>query len=394
MNGLRRCISLLILIFFIPFLTSCGLPKYREVEQLLVIQTMGLDYENGAVRLSLASAADGSGGEPRRLSSSGDSVTAAMERIYGHSYEQELFCYHVGHVLIGEAAAENDLTPYLNYICRSPVMRIDVPLYIVRSSTASRLVMDAGDDSKGISEIMQTVETKLEQRNGAHIFTPADVIRSLKRCGASLVCALDYTDSAESTSEQNGKDTDFSESFGAQSSSGKTAASAGYAVIRDGKLCGYLSTDDAAAADILMGNGGVFILQVDDGSGGSAALEVDSGQADISPRWNGNTLEGLDISVHVTASVLELNGRQPTSRQSYIDELTAALESVISDRANSVLQSSKSLHADFLGLATIIERSDPTLWRRMEGSFTDLLPGLDLNLSVSAAIRHTNDEIA
>ena len=58
--------------------------NYREVEQLQVIQTMGLDAQAGGVTLSLAAAGeDGEG--VSRMEADGVSITAAMDRIRSYS---------------------------------------------------------------------------------------------------------------------------------------------------------------------------------------------------------------------------------------------------------------------------------------------------------------------
>ena len=62
-------------------LTGCGgvYSNYREVEQLLVIETMGFDYRPGGVELSLASGISPGKG-PVRLTGSGESISAAISR--------------------------------------------------------------------------------------------------------------------------------------------------------------------------------------------------------------------------------------------------------------------------------------------------------------------------
>ena len=105
-------------------LTGCSNPfaDYRETEHLLVIQTMGIDRESGGVRLSLAASSEGVGNAPRVLAASGETVAEAMERIYDYSFEDEVFCYNVKNVLIGESAAEEGIEEFLVFICRSPEM--------------------------------------------------------------------------------------------------------------------------------------------------------------------------------------------------------------------------------------------------------------------------------
>ena len=183
-------------------LTGCSNPfaDYRETEHLLVIQTMGIDRESGGVRLSLAASSEGVGNAPRVLAASGETVAEAMERIYDYSFEDEVFCYNVKNVLIGESAAEEGIEEFLGFICRSPEMRLDVPVFIVKGRSAEQIITDAGDDERGISDIMQNVQQKLERRGGTP-FTGVDILRSLKRGGSALVCALSLDEASEDVPE-------------------------------------------------------------------------------------------------------------------------------------------------------------------------------------------------
>lgn len=63
---MKRYISILIIISSLLSLSGCGgiHTNYREIQQLMVVQTMGLDREKGSVRVSMAAAAEASGNGP------------------------------------------------------------------------------------------------------------------------------------------------------------------------------------------------------------------------------------------------------------------------------------------------------------------------------------------
>ena len=178
---MKRFLSLLIIICFIPAFCGCGsiYANYREIQQLMVVQTMGIDREKGGIQVSLAAAAEAAGSEPRRMTAQGATITDAIDRAYKLSYEEEIFFSHVNHLLVGEAAAEEGLVAFLDYVCQSPAMRIDIPLYIVRGSTANQAVMEVGDSNKGISEVMQTVHESFASPGNSRVFTVADTINSV-----------------------------------------------------------------------------------------------------------------------------------------------------------------------------------------------------------------------
>ena len=411
---MKRFLSLLITMCALPALSGCSsiYSNYREIQQLMVVQTMGIDREKGGVQVSMAAAAEASGGGPRQMSAQGSTITAAIDRAYKLSYEEEIFFSHVNHLLVGEAAAEEGLDAFLDYVSQSPTMRIDIPLYIVRGSTANQAVMEVGDSSKGISEVMQTVHESFASPSNSRVFTVADTINSLLRYGSALVCAVECVPSSESVSpgksasaqgggEQNaqqGEEQNPQQEEG-QNAQDKTqgenplmAVPAGYAVIRDGKLCKFIEPEEAAAVGLLTGSLPITDITVTDRNGKDASLELNQGSAEITPVWGGKgQLKGLNIQAQVSASVLETDNWQQGSSNEYINHLTAQLESAVSQRLSSLLRTSMKLKADFLGLAGQVERKSPENYRLMSQRFSELLPGLELQITVSGQLSHTND---
>ena len=411
---MKRFLSLLIIMCALPALSGCSsiYSNYREIQQLMVVQTMGIDREKGGVQVSMAAAAEASGGRPRRMSAQGSTITAAIDRAYKLSYEEEIFFSHVNHLLVGEAAAEEGLDAFLDYVSQSPTMRIDIPLYIVRGSTANQAVMEVGDSSKGISEVMQTVHESFASPSNSRVFTVADTINSLLRYGSALVCAVECVPSSESVSpgksasaqgggEQNaqqGEEQNPQQEEGQNAqdmTQGETplmAVPAGYAVIRDGKLCKFIEPEEAAAVGLLTGRLPITDITVTDRNGKDASLELNQGSAEITPVWGGKgQLKGLNIQAQVSASVLETDNWQQGSSNEYINHLTAQLESAVSQRLSSLLRTSMKLKADFLGLAGQVERKSPENYRLMSQRFSELLPGLELQITVSGQLSHTND---
>ncbi|MDY4634022.1 MAG: Ger(x)C family spore germination C-terminal domain-containing protein [Candidatus Limivicinus sp.] len=419
---MKRFLSLLITMCALPALSGCSsiYSNYREIQQLMVVQTMGIDREKGGVQVSMAAAAEASGGGPRRMSAQGSTITAAIDRAYKLSYEEEIFFSHVNHLLVGEAAAEEGLDAFLDYVSQSPTMRIDIPLYIVRGSTANQAVMEVGDSSKGISEVMQTVHESFASPSNSRVFTVADTINSLLRYGSALVCAVECVPSSESVSPGKAESEQQSSGQSVQGGEGQSAQQgeeqkpqaeegqngqdktqgenplmavpAGYAVIRDGKLCKFIEPEEAAAVGLLTGSLPITDITVTDRNGKNASLELNQGSAEITPVWGGKgQLKGLNIQAQVSASVLETDNWQQGSSNEYINHLTAQLESAVSQRLSSLLRTSMKLKADFLGLAGQVERKSPENYRLMSQRFSELLPGLELQITVSGQLSHTND---
>ena len=407
---MKRGLSLLIIICMLLSLSGCSgiYSNFRELERLLVIQTMGIDFAEEGVGISLASGAKSDGSSPVRLFSTGVSVTSAVAHILSYSQEQELFLSHTSHVVLGEEAAKNGINGYLSYICRSPNLRTDIPLYIVKGGTAQEAVMQVGDGSKGISEVLEAVRANVDERGDSKAFSASDLLRDLERNGSGLVCAIECSPSIQEggTKQEGGSGsssgTDSAESPDSTGGSGSgeekqekqalTAAAVGYGVIRGDRLCAYIDKEQAIGVGLLLNIVGISNIVVKDRYATPVTLELDQGSSEIKPVWaEDGSLEMLDIQIKAAANIAEIGGGGHFGEPDYEDYLTAQLETAVSERVSSVIQLSKTLQADFLGLGNIVEMDDAEKYRALGGDFASLLPGLTVRISVSGQIKHTND---
>lgn len=407
---MKRGLSLLIIICLLLSLSGCSgiYSNFRELERLLVIQTMGIDYAEEGVGISLASGAKSDGSSPVRLFSPGVSVTSAIAHILSYSQEQELFLSHTSHVVLGEEAAKNGINGYLSYICRSPNLRTDIPLYIVKGGTAQEAVMQVGDGSKGISEVLEAVRANVDERGDSKAFSASDLLRDLERNGSGLICAIECSPSIQEggTKQEGGSGsssgTDSAESPDSTGGSGSgeekqekqalTAAAVGYGVVRGDRLCAYIDKEQAIGVGLLLNIVGISDIVVKDRYATPVTLELDQGSSVIKPVWaEDGSLEMLDIQIKAAANIAEIGGGGHFGEPDYEDYLTAQLETAVSERVSSVIQLSKTLQADFLGLGSIVEMDDAEKYRALGGDFASLLPGLTVRISVSGQIKHTND---
>ena len=181
-------------------LGGCALfpSRLHGVERLLVVQALGVDRVDGAVRLSMASAADSARGEgPIRLSGSGLSISDAAENVDALATEEELFCAHTGHVLIGETTAREGIGGVLRYICRARELRMDLPLYIVREGSAADALLKTGDDRIGAVEELDMLAATAPAREGRRPPGAAQIAGELESGGCALVSALRLVPSSE-----------------------------------------------------------------------------------------------------------------------------------------------------------------------------------------------------
>lgn len=414
---MKKLVCLIIAVAAAVNLSACGsvYSNYREMEQLLVLQTLGIDRaEGGGVVLSLSStAASGKTASPVRMSVAGATVASAAERARNVSFEETLFISHADSVVLGEAYAKRGIADCVDYITQSPRLRIDMPIYIIRSSSAEESVLRVGDESAGISEVLRGVREYCETRSPGSVYTVADITRDTLRHGSALVCALELSPSGE-YAPLDGADDAAADSGGTDASGDGddnntdtkaggddnetndarrvTAAAAGYAVLRDMKLCAYISAEDALGVSFLKNSVGQSDVTLTDDNGAAVTLEINDGSCDILPRFSSDgTLSRVELTARVNATVLEADGTADFADPAYIDRLTARLESHVSEKINRVMRLAGSLEADFVALGAAVERAAPPTWSVGERDFASHLPGLELRVSVNGQIIHSND---
>ena len=158
--------ALLVLALALSGLSGCSralLGNYRNIEELQVIQTLGLDGREGGVFVSFSTGRDASGREVVRMGAEGESISGAMQTLQGYSVSGELFFSNTGYILLGEEAAR-DAGSCLDYIERASEIRLDTPLFVVRGAEAGPLVTAGGGEDGDITEIMSSLERFIERR--------------------------------------------------------------------------------------------------------------------------------------------------------------------------------------------------------------------------------------
>lgn len=343
----RRVILLSIIICML--MSGCGVyTDYRDLENLLIVQTIGIDYLSGGVSLSFATA--GTEDAPLRLSSSGNSINAALENARNLSTQGELFFSHTGGIVTGRESAETSLRPLSEFICRSPQIRTDVDIFISDSGEGSALILDAGDDNSGISEVISKLQTAADNRHSPHIYSAAEMINRSERYGSSLVMLLKATNAAESDTQ--------------------TAAFDGYAIIDDYVYIDKLRADLVPTFSILENMSYISDVRLP-----SAVIQLERGKAEYVPLYENGELTGIRVNVKAWASVLEAEGDYDA------DKIRAELEQRILRETISILTLSRDNKSDFLALAGKIGADN----------LRELLPELRFTVAVSCNISHSND---
>ena len=228
----------------------CLCPPGDKLSDLTIVQGAGFDFSDEGVTVTVqyldlykgTGKSDGIAGNITAVcSASGQDAPEAVEHLQELSDREELFFAHVRFALAGEEAARSGLEPLLDWFRRSPQTRLRLPLLVVRGDTARSLVTGGGPDSEEITRLLRSFEETGERLGAPRCADMLAVTRQLNRSGAALCAAVRRSDATGSAPDR---------------AEAQVVLPAGYAVLRDGALAGFLDTDAARGADLLAGEAG------------------------------------------------------------------------------------------------------------------------------------------
>ncbi len=336
--------ALLLSFLFIGLLSGCAggwtvRVSYRDLEQLRVVQTLGIDYEDGLTRVSVSTGAGaGEDSAPILKTAAASGIEEAMEELQRYSSGEDFLFSHTQFILLGEEAAREDLLHCLDFIERAPQMRADTPLFIIKNGKAASLITQTGGESYDISAVLAALLRDAGSRSLVPIGTCRDTVRTLSGSGSALLCALEAAEISLVSRSAQGEEGDL------------TALTAGCAVLRDGALAGYLSREEAEAACLLLGMGGHGPVPLDDGT-----VILTGSDCETRPLRRNGAVTGFSFSLRLRAAVAEA-GRQGDPDP---ERLRAQLEETVFEWACGALSKSRGLRADFLDLVRTAERAFP-----------------------------------
>ena len=194
---MRRITALLLAGLAALTLTGCRrgpglLPYAREIEDMELMQTLGVDRAGeGQVEVTASSGSgDPAEGAATVVSGQAGTISAAVLGMQGEG-SSYLYFGHVGQLLLGEGLARQGVEPALDYILRDVETRLDTALYLVRGGTAGKAITAAGEDGSAadrLEALAERVECEIsvEQRRGLPDFLLRFRARSAFLVGLAL----------------------------------------------------------------------------------------------------------------------------------------------------------------------------------------------------------------
>ena len=354
-------------------LSGCGAGRglysnYRPIEELQLVQTLGIDADGEALLLS-AAGRPASGGAPETVFRRAASLPEGLDALQERTPRGSLYFAHTRNIVLGQDCAARGLGGVLDYVERDVSTRMGAALFVVRGGSAQGLLCGSGEDWD-VSDVLASVRAETDRRGGSHVFDVRETAVALSEYGAALVCALRTVPVEDSMTGASG---------------GLSAVPDGYGILRDGRLVGFLDGDAALAASLLLGKAGAWTRELPDGAGGTltAELACEAPEYAVSQKDAGGVCLTVRAAPTVAVAALDVSRPRAASEAALCAEINASLAAAIS----GVFAREKAEHADFLSLgrALRLHGIDPAALP------ADWLQTLEVRVSVDSCIRHGYD---
>lgn len=364
-------------VFLISFVSliyiylGTGCVPHLELGDHLIIQAMGVDYEEGLYKISAqyftGQSGEGGGSKPTMYTAKGEgaSIAHAMDEA-GINAGRPLLMGECQIFIIGEGLKDRPLfnvlgtftNEYKSYpktmICTaagkaSDVLSVKYKDESVTMHRLHRMLTNAGDD--GVCPLS---------------FLNMVMMNSLNLSGSACLPLL----------KVSGDDNDSTED-------GKTVQLAGAMLIRDNLHCAYIGLAETSGIHWLGGSASNAVVTVvfDENP---VLVNLMNIKTTMTPEM---TDGGLTVNVHCTAQV----GYAETHIGSMVDEkneqLKKTAEKTVTERLMQTLKTVVTDNgADVIGLEETIRHKDYRLWTKIEDEWLDIIKEIDFKVTADIDI--------
>ena len=336
-------------------LAGCtGLPKPREMGEMALLRTVGVDGAEASVTITASTGERASGTEgnkqpPLILTGEGASLSAASLDLRAHS-DSWVFSGYVDKLLLGQDASLSDV---LGWFAHDDELALGAKLWLLRDVTAAQAVGEAGES--GVERRLSALE--LDERLGAAPMTrrAGEVYSTLLDRGCAFLPAL---------------------------TAGEELTPAGYAVVLGEEIVGYLEGEAARGLELLAEQPVAEILELPLPEN-RVSLQITGAQLDCRPRFENGQLVKLELTSRVNAQLRQWE-RTLTARER--EELSAAAAEQLEGKLRAALEPMRLWQAECVGIGSRVAIAAPWHWNRLEDRWQEVFSGVEYELNVKVSL--------
>lgn len=364
--------------------TGCraAIRERKEIEDLYFIEAVAVDRSPSKpdyVRLTIVyqrvemQGGGGTQSEQKKtifMSSEGRTVYEAAI-LFNSFVDKKVFWGHTKYILIGEEAAKDGITKYLDFFIRSFQIRLHTKLVVVRGGTAEEAVASTSTVYSFISERLTSL---FENSRNLSFSSPVRLIDFIQHSESGylspyLPCIHMVDIMCEPVDAHGAKEMDLG----------------GYAVFKGSRLFTYLTEERARALNILTNRMDSGIIIVKDTSNKDVSLEIISVRSGILPRFDGDRLS-VTVNIGFSTNITEQESSEDIYRESSLNLLREQQEKIIKSQVEDIITFAQENNVDIFGIADAVRLKYPVKWEKIKDRWDEIFPSIEIKPEVKSKI--------
>lgn len=382
-------------VMIILFSTGCKdgtlLPKGIEITDLEMVRIIALDRGKApdAVKVSIMargqeggnaeSGGDGKGEGQRSkleaiiLTAEGKSVLDTVRNFQTYT-DKQMFLGHIDFYLIGEEAARENLSKYVDFISRDDEVRLNSTIFIVEGPAGKILEISNASDYF-LPERLKNLSQNISLLSISSKMKLLDLIGRLDENGTFGIAVPCIRQTVFEKQQENGE-IGLKNEFTLD----------GYAIIKDLKLVGFIHCPVSRGYNFICNKVFSGTIDLSDPEGNTVTTEILGSRTSIVPRIKGNRLVGVDIRTQFETNIDEVHSTEDIFREDTLRFLERQQSDRIKDEMEKCVEAAKEYKTDFIGIGEKVNLRHPILWKGLKEQWPLIFADLPVTVEVESRI--------
>jgi len=339
---MKKVIILLISIFILS-----GCYNYLELNDLAIVDALGIDYENGTYTVTAqVISVQKSGSEETQEQAivyiaEGKSIPEAVRNMELKN-PNYIYMGHLSLVVLGKDFVKNDINKIYEYILRYPQIRINTLVVASIKNTALEILNQQVESGSLPSEaIISSLETGEKFQGTTKQQTLEELVKNSLSSAESVLPTIEIEENKDAGKETISK---FNK-----------IKLGNLAVIKDKKINYIMNEDESLIYNLLKKNIDNIRINIPY-KNEQSVIEIYGPSPKIDLKIKDNQIK-VDIKLGLEGDIVELNQEENVKKNSVINELNKNMNKKLKNYLNQLLESCKKENIDVLGLKEIIYKN-------------------------------------
>jgi len=382
-------VKMLIVLLCVTTLTSCW--SRRELNELLIVLGVGLDWEDGEYLVSFQVvnpseiSAQRRGGDrpPTTLYQGRGKTMLDAARSLTAEAPRKVYMGHLQFYVISEKLAKKGISSFIDNPLRDNEHRLDFNVVVARGIKAEDILkLYTPLEKLPTYSMLHSLETSEKNWAPTVSITMDDVLNRLSSNGIDLtLTGIRLVGSLEKAERKTNVETFLPSSRFRYN---------GIAAFRGDKLIGWLNEQESKGYTDISDKLQSSSIELPCGEGLYTGIEITSSKSKLESRMVEGTPE---ITIHIRA---EGNVNQRTCHRidltdpKTIIDLQNQTSLNIQSNAEAAVKRAKSMRSDYLGFGNLIAQNHPQYWKKIKENWNEThLQNVKIHYKIKTFIRNT-----